>query len=46
MQEKLSRDITLLHCPLTEELASLVNTIHAEASSEIDRGKSPTRTQM
>lgn len=39
MQEKLSRDIKLLYCPLTEELAQLVRAIHSEASSEIDRGK-------
>jgi len=39
MREKLSRDIRLLYCPLTEELAELVKRVHSEASSEIDRGK-------
>lgn len=39
MREKLSREIKLLYCPLTEELAQLVKKVRSEASSEIDRGK-------
>ncbi len=39
MSEKLSRDIKLLYCPLSGELARLVETIRAEATDEIDRGK-------
>jgi hypothetical protein len=39
MREKLSRDIRLLYCPLTEELAELVKRVYSDASSEIDRGK-------
>jgi len=42
MREKLSRDIKLLYCPLSDELARLVETIRAEATDEIDRGK-PSR---
>jgi hypothetical protein len=45
MREKLSRDIRLLYCPLTEELAELVKGIHSEASNEIDRGKALARAK-
>lgn len=45
MREKLSREIRLLYCPLTEELAELVKRVHSEASSEIDRGKLSARSK-
>jgi hypothetical protein len=45
MQEKLSRDIKLFYCPLTEELARLVRAVQSEASSEIDRGKPSARAK-
>jgi len=45
MREKLSRDIRLLYCPLTEELAQLVKVVHSEASNEIDRGKPSGRSK-
>lgn len=43
MREKLSRDISLLYCPLTE--AELVKGVHLEASNEIDRGEVSTRAK-
>lgn len=45
MREKLSRDIKLLYCPLTEELAKLVREVRFEASNEIDRGKESVRAK-
>jgi hypothetical protein len=45
MRERLSRDIKLLHCPLTEELVRLVRQVQSEASSEIDRGKPSVRAK-
>jgi hypothetical protein len=45
MREKLSREIRLLYCPLTEELAELVKRVHSDASSEIDRGKPSARAK-
>jgi len=43
MRQKLSRDIKLLYCPLSDELARLVETIRVEATDEIDRGKPSQR---
>jgi hypothetical protein len=45
MREKLTRGIRLLHCPLTEELAQLVNKVQSEASSEINCGKPSARAR-
>jgi hypothetical protein len=45
MREKLTREIRLLHCPLTEELAQLVKKVRTEASSEIDLGKPSARAR-
>jgi hypothetical protein len=45
MREKLSREIQLLYCPLTEELSQLVRKIRSEASNEIDWGKPLVRTK-
>jgi len=39
MKGKLSREIKLLYCPLTPELAQLVGAIQSDARDEIDRGK-------
>ncbi|SPF35095.1 conserved hypothetical protein [Candidatus Sulfotelmatobacter kueseliae] len=45
MREKLTRQIKLLYCPLTEELAQLVKKIRSHASGEIDRGKPSARAK-
>jgi hypothetical protein len=45
MRDKLSRGITLLYCPLTEELSELVKKAQSEASKEIDRGKQSARAR-
>jgi hypothetical protein len=45
MREKLSRDINLIYCPLTEELGRLVRQIQSDASSEIDRGKTSVQVK-
>lgn len=44
-KDKLSRNIEILHCPLSAELEIVVAEVCREASDEMDRGKVQVRTR-